>query len=292
VGLASPEWIPYAKAELPRDQVEDDARSLVFDRASLAENLEILGVPVLRLRLASDRPIAKVAARLCEVDKEGRTWLISYGLLDLAFRAGMTEAPKPLEPGAPVDVEITLNATAYRFKAGSSLRLSISESLWPLVWASPEIATLTFELGEARLMLPVRPAPPDEPAFPIPLSHLDFSRGEPDLAIAGPGANGRVHIEGAWPDAPSTIAGVGTVHSGGGPDMALDYSPADPSTCVWRVSQSSRYRRGAWDAETRVAIEMTADAAAYKINERLTALRDGKVVFDRRRSDIIPRRFS
>ena len=292
VGLATPEWIPYAKAELPTDQSPDDARSLVFDLKISADDVEIVGTPILRLKLSCNRPAANLAARLCEVDAAGKSWLVTYGLLDLAFREGLAEPPSPLVPGEPFDVEIRLNAIAHRFKAGSTLRLAISEGLWPLVWPSPEIVTLAFELGEASLTLPVRPIPPAEAPFPIPISHFALSRGNPTLAIEGPDARGRLHVEGAWPDTPSKVDGVGTLLSGAGPDMALDYDPADPSSCVWQVSQSSRFKRGAWDAETRVTIEMKADAAAYLVDERLVGLKDGKVIFERRRSDSIPRRFS
>ncbi|QUD86725.1 hypothetical protein [Phenylobacterium montanum] len=51
----------------------------------------------------------------------------------------------------------------------------------------------------------------------------------------------------------------------------------------------SGYRRGEWDCEQRVEIEMTADAAAFHIRERLTALKAGAVVFDRERRDTVPR---
>ena len=300
VGVSNPEWIPYAKAELAKDQVDDDARSLVFDLPPLGlidgkswrANLEIVGVPILKLRLSSNRPIAKVAARLCEVTPDGQSWLVTYGLLDLAFRAGLTEPPTPLTPGAPFDVEIPLNATAHRFKAGSTIRLALSESLWPLVWPSPEIVTLDFDLGAASLTLPVRPAPAVEPPFPIPLTHFSFSRGNPTLAIEGPDARGHVHVDGGWSATASKVDGVGTLLSGAGPDMTLDYDPANPSSCVWRVSQSSRFKRGGWDAESRVTIEMTADASNYTIKDTLIGLKDGKIVFERRSSDMIPRRFS
>ena len=292
VGLANPEWIPYAKAELARDQAQDDGRSLVFDLAPLVDDLEIVGVPILKLRLSSNRPIAKVAARLCEVTPDGKSWLVTYGLLDLCFRAGLAEPPTPLVPGQAFEVDLHLNATAHRFKAGSTLRLAISESLWPLVWPSPDIVTLELELGAASLTLPVRPAAMEEAPFPIPLTHLGFSRGNPTLAIDGPDAHGRVHVDGSWPATASKVDGVGTTLSGGGPDMTLDYDPADPSSCVWRVSQASRFKRGDWDAEVRVSIEMTADPDAYTIKDSLIGLKDGKLVFERRSSDVIPRRFS
>ncbi len=290
VGLASPEWIPYAKAELPKDQSPDDARSLMFD-LPLTEDLEVVGVPMARLRVASNQPVAKIAARLCEVDAKGRSWLVSYGLLNLSFHDGVDKPPQALEPGKAYDIDLPLNTVAHRFKAGSTLRLAISESLWPLVWPSPKVVTLELALGEASLTLPVRPAPAAEASFPIPVTHIAFSRGEPTLSI-DTGPSGLVHVEGGWPDQPSKVSGVGTLLSGSGPDMVLDLDPTSPGDSRWQVSQSSRFRRGDWDAETRVTIVMTADEENYAVEERLVGLDHGKVVFERRRSDRVPRGFS
>jgi predicted acyl esterase len=292
VGLSKPEWIPYAVAELPRDQSPDDARSLAFELPALAADLEILGVPSLNLRVTSDRPVAKLAARLSEVDADGRAWLVTSGLFNLAFRDDLAAPPQALEPGRAYDIVLPLTVIAHRFKAGSKIRLALSESLWPLVWPSPEVATLRFDLGEARLTLPVRPIPAAEPDFPIPVTHSGFSRGEPDLSITGPDASGVVRVHGAWPPSASVIAGVGTERSGAGPDMDLAYTPADPSSCVWRVSESGRFRRGDWDAETRVSIEMTANATTYVIKEELTALKDGAPWFHRTRTESIARRLT
>ena len=56
---------------MPADQRIDDGGSLVFDSAPLTESLEILGAPVLELELASDKPVAMVAVRLCDVAPDG-----------------------------------------------------------------------------------------------------------------------------------------------------------------------------------------------------------------------------
>lgn len=289
VGLAKPEWIPYAAAELPRDQSDDDKQSLVFDLPPLAADLEIVGIPVLRLTVTSDRPVAKLAARLSEVGADGKAWLVTSGLLNLAFRDGVAQPPKPLVPGQAYQTELPLTVIAHRFKAGSRIRLALSESLWPLVWPSPEVVTLKFDLAGASLTLPVRPIPAAEPVMPIPITHLGFSRGEPDLAITGPDAEGWIRVKGAWPDHAGVVAGVGTELSGGGPDMDLAWRPADPKSCVWTVTQTSRFRRGEWDCQMAVRIEMTASETAYRIKERLTAHKNGSPWFERDRDDVIPR---
>lgn len=290
VGLATPEWIPYAAAELPRDQRHDDDRSLIFE-LPITEALEVVGVPSLRLRVSSDKPLASVAARLCEVDHEGHSWLVTYGLLNLCFRDGFEAAPKRLRPGASYDIEVALDPIAHRFKPGSTLRLALSESLWPLVWPAPETPTLEFDLQACSLELPVRPIPTTEAAFAIPVRHSDFSRGDPRLEIEEePG--GAVRVQGAWPDEPHTVAATSTTLSGAGPDMQLQYDPSHPNSCRWRVTQSSRYQRGDWDCEIRVSIEMTSTPTHYVVEERLMALKGGASIFDAARRDEIKRRFS
>jgi putative CocE/NonD family hydrolase len=289
VGLAKPEWIPYAIAELPTDQRQDDARSLVFD-LPIEAPLEIVGVPLLTVEVSSDRPIAKLAARLCETTPDGASWLVTTGLLDLAFRNGPLAEPTLLTPGQIYRIDLPLAVIAHRFKAGSKLRLSLSVGLWPLVWPSPEVVTLKLHLGDARLVLPVRPIPAEEVPFPIPITHPAFSRGEPALKISD--ASGRITVEGAWPETSTAVAATGETLSGRGPDMSLSFDPRHPNRSRWTVSQASRFRRTGWDCETQVEIEMTSTARTFHVRERLTALKDGKIIFERRRTDAIPRRFS
>jgi predicted acyl esterase len=290
VGLATPEWIPYARTELPRDQTADDARSLTF-ALPLGEPLEVVGAPRLALRLRSDRAIAAVAARLCEVDQEGRAWLVSYGVLNLAFREGSTAAPHPLTPGETYTVTIDLDPIAHRFKQGSTLRLSLSESLWPLVWPLPDAPTLTFDLAGCALDLPARPIPAEEGSFPLLETHPGFSRGEPMLRIEQT-AGGAASVRGAWPESRSVIEATGLELSGSGPDMELRFDPADRESCRWTVRQNSRYRRGAWDCEVRVEIRMTSTRTHFQIEDTLTALKDGQTIQSVTRRDEIRRRFS
>ncbi|QUD89503.1 CocE/NonD family hydrolase [Phenylobacterium montanum] len=289
VGLTKPEWIPYAQAELPRDQRPDDARSLVFDSEPLGEALEIVGVPSLRLTVASDRPVAKIAARLCEVAPDGASWLVTTGLLDLTFRGGVASEAQPLVPGEACEVEIPLTVIAHRFKPGSVIRLSLSEGLWPLVWPSPETVTLDVRLSAAALTLPVRPIPAAEAPFPIPVTHDGFSRGEPALDITQE-ADGWVRMRGAWPNHPFVVPGIGTQLSGSGPDMQLEIRAGEPNSSKWTITQSSRFRRGDWDCEMRCAIEMRSSATHYVIQERLSAEKNGQPFFSRERTDRIERK--
>ena len=89
---------------------------------------------------AQTLPSLRSAVRLTEVDTAGKSWLVSYGLLNLTHRDGH-EDPDPLSPGHFYDVKVKLNFAAHRFAKGNRIRVAISESLWPLVWPSPEPVT-------------------------------------------------------------------------------------------------------------------------------------------------------
>ncbi|MDX1648620.1 MAG: CocE/NonD family hydrolase, partial [Myxococcota bacterium] len=128
VGLFAGKWCSYAAApDLPHDQRQEDGGSLVFDSASLARPLELLGAPVAELELAANRPVAQVVARLSDLRPDGKATRVTFGLLNLTHRASHEE-PRPLEPGRRVRVRVALNHVAQVFPAGHRLRLALSTS--------------------------------------------------------------------------------------------------------------------------------------------------------------------
>ncbi len=288
VGLAKVEWVPFAPTELPHEQSADDARSLVFDTPALTEDVEILGAPTLRVRLAANRPVARLAIRLCEVTREGKSWLITYGLLNLTHRDGH-EHPAPLAPDRFYDVDIPLNFTAHRFRAGSRIRASLSESLWPLVWPSPQVATLALELGFSRLELPVRPHPATEAPMPIALAPPlpGDPKGWPIMDIRE--ADGVVRVVETWPLSVDKIKNIGETVSGAGPDVVLSMTVGDPLSCVWRADQASRFQRPGWDVAIKASVSISATATHFRVEERLLATLDGEVVADKKHAEMIPR---
>jgi putative CocE/NonD family hydrolase len=289
VGLAKAEWVPFAASELPGDQSADDALSLVFDTGPLDRDIEILGNPVARVRVSADQTVARLTARLCEVTPDGRSWLVTYGLLNLTHRDSHVE-PTPLVVGRPYDIDLSLSFIAHRFQAGSRIRLSISEGLWPLVWPSPQIPTLSLALEASSLTLPVRSPPSAEAAFPIPLSPPmpGGLAGGPMVKVTR-SDGGVIAFDAAWPVSTGTVTGVGTVHTSAGPDAALSIREGDPESCLWRVTQSARYQRGDWDCAVESLVELRASASDFHLVEKLTARRDGKVVFEREHPATIPR---
>jgi predicted acyl esterase len=155
VGKDGGNWCPFGRApDQAGDQRADDARSLVFETAPLDERVEILGALIVTLDVASDKPLANLAVRLCDVHPDDASLRVSYGILNLAHRDG-SETPSPLVPGVHYRVRIQLNDAGSVFPVGHRIRLAISTAYWPMIWPSPENATVTVFGG--TLDLPVRP---------------------------------------------------------------------------------------------------------------------------------------
>jgi hypothetical protein len=164
-GLDAGRWISGTQPEdYPPDQRSEDGRSLCWDSAPLAESTEVLGYPVVTLEISADRPVALVAARLCEVAPNGVSHLVARGMLNLTHRDSH-EHPEPLVPGEHYTVRLELDAAAHEFAAGNRLRVALSPAYWPWVWPSPEQVTLTIHDG--RLELPVRGRQADDGENPF-----------------------------------------------------------------------------------------------------------------------------
>jgi len=156
VGRCGGDWVPFGRGhDQAGDQQEDDAHSLIFETPPLETAIEILGAAFLTLEVASDRPLANLAVRLCDVHPTGESLRISYGVLNLAHRDGH-EWPRALAIAERYPVRIQLNDAGARIPAGHRLRLALSTAYWPMIWPSPEKATLSILAG--TLDLPVRVA--------------------------------------------------------------------------------------------------------------------------------------
>ena len=145
-------WCPYGRpTDFPPDQRGEDGRSLTFTTAPIAESFELLGRPELTLELSVDRPLGLVAARLCDVFPDGRSLLVSRGLLNLTHRDGHDRVV-PMEPGRSVIVRFPLDFAGFRFPEGHALRLSLSPTYWPFAWPSPEPVQLDLRIGEGTFL--------------------------------------------------------------------------------------------------------------------------------------------
>jgi predicted acyl esterase len=150
--------LPYGQ---PLDQRYDDVDSLTWDVDP--EGLEIAGNPRVELSVSASAPVATVSVKLNDVATDGTSTLVTRGTLNLTRRGGMDTAV-PLVAGQAYDVVVELEATAWQWRPGHTLRLSIAGSDWPNTAAPPEPVTLSVRGG--RLLLPAydpagSPAPPE-----------------------------------------------------------------------------------------------------------------------------------
>ena len=104
-GMAGGEYCAiWLGPEQPGDQRVDDSKSVCFDGALLQAPLDIVGTPVVRLRLAADRQRAMVAIRLCDVQPDGASTRITYGVLNLPSHGH--EFPEPWCPGEAMEIAV------------------------------------------------------------------------------------------------------------------------------------------------------------------------------------------
>ena len=171
--ICSPLWVGLAAGEVGRygddaewapDQREDDGGSLVFVTEPLAEAIDILGAPQLHLTFSSDKPQALVSVRVNDVAPDGASTRVAIGHLNLCHRFGHG-TPQALTPGEVTTATVDLDDIGHRFPAGHRIAVSISTVYWPIAWPSPELATLSVQLGDSALVLPVRPPRPEDAAL-------------------------------------------------------------------------------------------------------------------------------
>ncbi|MCB2076182.1 MAG: CocE/NonD family hydrolase, partial [Novosphingobium sp.] len=283
----------YWGPELAGDQRRDDALSLTFDSAPLGEATDIVGGPVVRLRLKSDRPVAQIAVRLCDVYPDGASTRITYGVLNLCHRDSH-ETPKKLKPGEWVDVALRLDDIAWRAPAGNRLRLSISPAYWPMVWPSPEPVTLT--ICEGSLELPIRPtASEDEGSFEAPEAAAPWR-----IETLRPASNQR-RIE---RDVGTGIVKL-TIEDDFGENRDKDHGlvhgsrmretwtihPDDPLTATGEAWWEQNYSRGDWSTRLVTTTSMKADLKAFSVEGQVEAFEGHKTVFRRQYRESVPRGF-
>lgn len=268
LGRHGGEWCPFGRGhDQAGDQREDDALSLTFDSAPLAETIEILGAPEVTLDIASDRPIAYLIARLCDVHPAGESQRVSFAVLNLTHRQGHA-TPAPLIAGERYRVRIRLNDAGARFAAGHRVRLALSTTYWPMVWPAPETATVTVRGG--RLELPLRAARAD--SLP-PLPPAETSPPEPVTRL-GPGV---VRIDRLG------------LELGAQWDFRFDIEGDDPLSAVAALRRSDTIARDGWRVRIDTTMRMSCTREAFRLEASLGAWDGDSEVCQRSWDHVIPR---
>jgi uncharacterized protein len=181
VGVAGGLWsggVPFGQ---PGDQRVDEALSATYTSDPLAEDVVILGRARATLHVTTTATVLGFAVSVSDVAPDGSSHLVAKGMLN-GTRRDSFEAPEALVPGERYEVELEIDATAWRFLQGHRIRVAVANADWPNVWPTPEPATSTIHHGRAtpsRVVLPVVPAagsatpPAFAPSPATPQRHTD-----------------------------------------------------------------------------------------------------------------------
>jgi hypothetical protein len=275
VGKHGGNWVPFGRGhDQADDQSEDDQRSLVFETQPLDAPIEILGAAIVTLDVASDRPMANLIVRLCDVHPSGESLRVSFGVLNLTHRNGH-ENPELLAPGERYRVRIQLNDAGAAFPAGHQIRLAVSTAYWPMIWPCPDKATLQIFGG--TLDLPVRPAAAADALLP-PLPGLESAPPEnPTMSRRGDERVERIDRLGL------ELATRGKWH--------YHVDEDDPLSATAELQRTQTVSRDDWKicVETRMRLSCTHDT--FRLEASLRAY-DGEQEVCRRDWDrAIPRDF-
>jgi predicted acyl esterase len=291
-GLSGGEYFPFTFGpELPGDQRPDDALSVCFDQPPLSEPIDILGAPEIVVGLASDRPQANIAVRLCDVHPDGASELISYGVLNLTHR-NSHEFPQALVPGQVVSARVVLDQCGYRVPPGHRLRVAISNAYWPLIWPSPEPVVLT--LSSASLTLPLRrSAQGDETSFAEPEGAAPWAR-ETIRAAAS-----ERHVDRDEKTGIVTLSIVDDFGEARDLDHGLatgsiaretwTIHPDDPLSASGKTHWTQTLSRNGWSVRTETSASMRSDAQNFIVSARIEAYEGEKLVFERDFEETVPR---
>lgn len=298
VGLYAGKWCSYAAGpDLAHDQREEDGGALTFTTAPLEETMVLLGAPWLEVEVSSDQPVAMLAARLSDVRPNNEATRLTWGILNLTHRDQQHEHPQPLEPGKIYKVFMKLNDMGGVIPAGHRLRLSLSTSYWPLVWAPPEPVALTFRLRGCNLTVPVRgDAPydaeelawgPPETAPPLEVTQLD--RGTSTWRVMRDLATDESVLEvikddGRWRDEDSGQEAWS--------DTREWYSSRSNSHDSLRGETlwTRGFKDGDWEVETVTRAVLTCDAENFYIHAALDAYEGEARMFAKSWNETIPRK--
>jgi predicted acyl esterase len=269
VGAQAGEWCPFGSGDdQAGDQQDDDARSLVFDSSTLPSPVELLGAPALTIVFESDKPVANLIVRLCDVLPTGESLRLSFGALNLAHRDGH-EFPRPLEPGRRYQVRIQLNDLGAMVPAGHKIRLALSTTYWSMIWPAPEVATLTIFSGTLELprrthtdSIVAKPFEEPETASPEMISQIRPGVERID----------RIGLE------------IGTE---GQSQYSVDDD--DPLSAVADIRRADTVVRGEWKVRIETHIHVACTLGYFQVKAQLRAWEDETEVCSREWSAEIPR---
>jgi len=133
---------PFLPMPGPVDQrsVEERPDVLVWTSAPLEDDVVVIGLVTARIRVESNGRSVDVAVKLCDVHPDER----SINIVDSIRRLDVV-------PGQPVDADVAVGSTAWRFPQGHRIRVEVAGSNFPRFDVNPSTGEPP---GTARHLLP------------------------------------------------------------------------------------------------------------------------------------------
>ncbi|MFK8076360.1 MAG: CocE/NonD family hydrolase [Granulosicoccus sp.] len=294
-GSQTGEYFPFTFGpELPDDQRVDDALSCCFDSDILSSAHNIVGAPKVSLRCTADQALVQLVVRLCDVMPDGRSSLISLGMINLTH-ALSHEFPKRLTAGDIIETSFHLDQIAYQVPKGHRLRLSISSSYWPFIWPSPVQASIN--LKQASLQIPLRPEVSDgdecefEPAVMAPGWEHEVIRPAHSTRERYVDESTGLHKTRIFNDFGENKDSDHQLVNGSSVLEEFEIHPDDPLSASVNIRWEQHLSRDSWDIETTAIVKMHADEKWFYITGLLSASENGQTVFERDYDEKIQRRF-
>ena len=122
----------------PYDQTSIENRNdvLIFTSDILTEPYEATGPIKARLFVSSDCPDTDFTVKLSDVYPDGRSMLITDGILRMRNRNGVDHW-EFMEPGEIYEIEVDIWSTSYIWNTGHKIRIAISSSNYPRFLNNP-----------------------------------------------------------------------------------------------------------------------------------------------------------
>jgi hypothetical protein len=180
-----------------------------------------------------------------------------------------------MEVGEHYRVRIQLNDAGSILPAGHKVRLALSTAYWPMIWPSPEKATLLISGG--MLDLPVRPSqvadaslrPLPGPETALPETPTVFRRGEMRIERIE-----RIGLE------------LGTQSA-----SRFHVDEEDPLSAVAELRRTHTMARDAWQIRIETQMRLSCTRDVFLMQGSLCAWEGGKEVCCREWDRSIPRDF-
>jgi hypothetical protein len=208
------------------------------------------------------------------VHPSGESLRVSYGVLNLTHREGH-EHPALLAIGERYRVRIQLNDAGSVFPAGHKVRLAISTAYWPMIWPSPETATVRIFAG--TLDLPQRPPNvADARLSPFP---------EPETA--SPEKLTVFHRDGVRIERIDRIGlELGTQYK-----TQYHIEENDPLSAVAELSNIQTLSRNEWQIRVETQLRLSSTGNAFLLQGSLRASDGANEVYRRDWDRSVPRDF-